>query len=511
MLRRIRLMRASRQQTFEEVGTTGLRHYGGYVVEEWLAQLSGQRGAWAFREMADNDPIVGAFLFAIEMLARGVTWEVEPGDSDEDALFVEQCMDDMSHTWADFIAEVFTMLVYGWDWHEIVYKRRLGPEPKGTDAEGNPLPTSRYDDGRIGWRKLPTRAQETLEHWEFADDGGLNAMVQVAYDGIRRTVPLEKSLLFRTTTRRGNPEGRSALRTGYTSYFALKNLRPIELIGIERDVAGLPTLTPPEGVDLEAAGNEQLKAAAQDLVTGIRKDEDAGVVLPSAGWKLELLKAAGASQTDPDKTIRRYEQRLATTVLADFILLAQDAVGSFALGQVKVDTFGSAMQAWLEAIAQVLNRYAVVRLLRLNGRKVNDPPKIVPGDVGQIDADKLATFLQSLSLAGAPLPWSFELIKALFEAAGLPEPDEQIFNEANARGDDPAGNAYDDLAPEADVVPDATAAQPPDGTEPGAEARGRALAPDRLAGLQGHGRRTSYTTARSCASGCCASATRPSG
>lgn len=469
MFGRIRLRRSNqRTDVFGEVGTTGLRHYGGYVVEEWLAELSGKRGAWAFREMADNDPIVGSFLFAIEMLARGVECTVEPGESDEDALFIEQCMDDMSHTWPDFIAEVMSMLPYGWDWHELVYKRRLGPEPKGTDEDGNPLPVSKYDDGRIGWRKIPTRAQETLEHWEFAEDGGLDGMTQVAYDGVRRTIAIEKSLLFRTSTKRGNPEGRSVLRTGWTSYFYLKNLRSVEAIGIDRDVAGLPVLTPPEGIDLEAPENAHIKAAAQDLVTGIRKDEDAGVVLPSSLWKLELLKAAGGSQTDPDKTIRRYEQRLATTVLADFILLAQDSVGSFALGKVKVDTFGKAMQAWLTAIAEVMNRYAIPRLLRLNGRKVTDPPKIVFGEVGQIDADKLASFLQQLSLAGAPIPWSFDLIKALFEAAGLPEPDEQQVTEDLARGDDAAGNAYDDTAPAVapDEVPDATQAAPPDGSEP---------------------------------------------
>ena len=54
-----------RAGTFDELGVTGLRQYGGFVVEEWLRQLSGPRAAWAWREMADNDSTVGAIMFEI--------------------------------------------------------------------------------------------------------------------------------------------------------------------------------------------------------------------------------------------------------------------------------------------------------------------------------------------------------------------------------------------------------------------------------------------------------------
>jgi hypothetical protein len=34
----------------------------------------------------------------------------------------------MSHTFEDFITEALSMLGYGYSVHEIVYKRRLGPQ-----------------------------------------------------------------------------------------------------------------------------------------------------------------------------------------------------------------------------------------------------------------------------------------------------------------------------------------------------------------------------------------------
>lgn len=413
--------------TFDEVGTTGLRHYGGFVVEEWLAQLSGRRGQQAYREMADNDPVVGAVLFAIEMLARGVDWRVEPGADEQATMLVETGMDDMSHTWPDLIAEIFsTMLPGGWDLHEIVYKRRLGPDP------GNKLPGSRYDDGLIGWRKLPTRAPETLEQWVFSEeDGGLEAMVQVAFDGARRIIPMEKALLFRTTTRRNNPEGRSILRTGWIPFFRKKNMEEIEAIGVERDLAGIPVMKAPEGFnwperlpdgEWSDPASAAIVAAAEELVTAIRRDEDEGVVLPP-GWVLELLSTGGSRQLDTNEIITRYNKLIATTVLADFVLMAQDKVGSYSLGKAKIDTFGQAMQAWLSSIAEVFNRYAIPRLLKLNGMSVVDPPRLVPGEVSELDVEQVAAFVQNMHLAGAPIPWE-QWLPELAKKAQLPEPEE---------------------------------------------------------------------------------------
>jgi hypothetical protein len=145
-------------EAFAELGVTGLRQYGGFVAEEWLRQLAGQgRAARVWREMADNDATVGALLFAVKMLARGVEWTVEEGADPAAAEFVEECMDDISGTWEDFISEVMTMLQYGWELSEIVYKKRQGPEPRGKGPDGRPLPTSKFNDGKIGWRKLPMR------------------------------------------------------------------------------------------------------------------------------------------------------------------------------------------------------------------------------------------------------------------------------------------------------------------------------------------------------------------
>ena len=102
----------------KEIGRIGQRRYGGVIYEEFLHELRGKRGIEAYREMSENDDVVGAILFAIEMLVRQTDWNVEPGgDSQADidaAEFVESCMNDMQNTWIDTISEILSFLTFGW-------------------------------------------------------------------------------------------------------------------------------------------------------------------------------------------------------------------------------------------------------------------------------------------------------------------------------------------------------------------------------------------------------------
>ena len=66
-----------------EVGRIGQKRYGGVFYEEFLPELRGRRGMAAYSEMAANDDLVGAILYAIKMLIRQVDWNVAPGGASE--------------------------------------------------------------------------------------------------------------------------------------------------------------------------------------------------------------------------------------------------------------------------------------------------------------------------------------------------------------------------------------------------------------------------------------------
>lgn len=417
----------------QELGNTGLRQSGGQIAEEFIAKLRGQAGRKVYREMSDNDPIIGGILFAFEKTVTRLDWHIEKDEAhegeDERVEFLQGCLDDMSESWTSSLSGILSMMTYGWSYHELVYKYRRGPSD-------DPTQNSRYNDGKLGWRKWPVRSQESLNKWDIDESGGLRGMVQTTEVGGTTPVPIEKALLFRTNTARGNPEGRSLIRNAYRPHFFKKRIEEIEAVGIERDLAGLPVaFMDPTYLSSAASPAEiQVRDAVLNIVKGIKRNEMEGVVFPLAydqqGNKtmdLQLLSSGGSRQFDTDKIVARYNQQIAMSVLADFLLLGHEGVGSQALGASKIDLWMMAVEALALAIAETVNNHAIPRLLKLNGMDVEECPKLVFGQVDHIDLGLLGTFIKNMTDAGVITP-DPTLEDFAREVASLPpadEPDEQ--------------------------------------------------------------------------------------
>lgn len=390
----------------KEIGRIGQKRFEGTFYEEFLPELRGRRGMDTYREMAENDDTIGSILFAVEMLIRQASWTVEPaGDTPADkeaAEFVESCMHDMQDTWTDTISEILSFLTYGWSFHEIVYKRRMGKTK-------NPLTKSKYSDNLIGWRKLPIRAQETLYRWEYDDNDNLIGMTQMPppdYGLI--TIPIDKAMIFRTKSRKGNPEGRSILRNAYRSWYFKRRIQEYEGIGIERDLAGLPVFTAPENVPIwdDDSDMTALRASMEDMVRKIRIDEVAGIVKPF-GFEFELLSSGGNKQFDTNAIVQRYDTGIAMTVLADFIFLGHQQVGSFALSSDKTELFAMAIGAYLDIICETFNSQGIPPLIDINGSHfegITDYPKLAHGDIETVDIQKLAAYIKDMAGIGILVP-----------------------------------------------------------------------------------------------------------
>lgn len=463
---RARLARARPKSyvNFGEIGRSGLSQWGGEIREEFLPEMKGRQGRKNIREMEDNDPIIGAILFAISMLIRQAKPIIKPATEDEGqkreaADFVQSCLNDMSETWSDTITEILTMLPYGWAWMETVYKRRGGPS-------NDPTQNSRFTDGRIGWRKMPLRGQNTLKKWVFDKQGGIQAMVQQVQGEPEREISIRKSLLFRTMHNKNNPEGKSVLRNVYRPWYFKKRIEEIEGIGIERDLAGLPVMTAPEGVDLWNQNDTEAQSARQEaelIVRQIRRDEQEGVLLPH-GWELALLSSAGKRNFDTTTVIGRYNNNIAMTMLADFIVLGHNnRYGSFALSSNKTHMFAVALGGWLQSIAEVFNRYAIPRLLEINSMPLEHPPVMEFEDIELPDLDELGTYIYKLSQAGFQLFPNIPLEKKLLGAASMPVEDMEL-------GRDPVEHARQMAEATAVEKPEEDEEESPNG--PNAQARG---------------------------------------
>ena len=433
-----------------EFGSTGLKHSGGTVFEEFLTNLRGTKGARVYREMSDNDPTIGSIIYAIEKVILRLDWRVEafsdksadgetsPKDQ-ETAEFVNECLNDMSDSWDATLTQILSMLIYGYAFHEIVYKVR------GGDSK-DPQRRSKFSDNKIGWRKFAIRGQETLWQWMFDAEGGIQGMVQSdpsASINIK-AIPIEKALLFRVKNDKNNPEGRSLLRNAYRSWYFKHRIEEIEAVGIERDLAGLPiAYIPPDYLSSTASADQvSFRNSIEQIVQNVKRNEQEGIVMPlmydESGHKmfdLSLLSTGGSRQFDTDKIINRYDQRIAMSVLSDFILLGHDRVGSYSLGTAKMDLWSMAVDAIANSIAEVINQYAIPRLLKLNGMDTARAPYLTYGEVSHIDLTEIADYVSKLANSGL-LMSDPNLEDYLRELGGLPPADH---NNAEAMGVAPKG------------------------------------------------------------------------
>ncbi len=429
--------------TFTEMGNSGLRQFSGWVREEYQQELVGRQGARAYREMQDGSATIGGILFAIRATMRKVEWRVVPPkdtpDAQEKAEFVESLMDDMTHTWDDFVDEQLSMMTYGYAPHEIVYKRRLGLKP-GADPKkpGHDLPKSKYDDGLIGWRRIPLRGQDTVLKWFFDENGVPKGVTQQPYTGALIDLPIEKMLLFRTSAHKNNPEGRSPLRNAYRAWFFSKRVEEQEAILFER-LNGVPVIrVPPSLIEQAKAGNAEAVAQMQYfkmMATNIRINEQMGIVLPSQPWEgtngamstmlqydMELVTPeATRSAVKSNEVILRYNTDMMTTVMADFLSLGHSARGTQALATSKTDMFFQAIEGFLNSNAAVCNRFGLSRIWDLNGFDEELMPKIEPDLAQRIDLDVLSNYVLRLSQSGMPMFPNGDLSSYLLDAAGLPD------------------------------------------------------------------------------------------
>ena len=410
---------------YKPIGVTGLNVNGGRINEEFLTELRGDKWRRVIREMADQDETVAASLLLVEMIMRQVEFSVEPFSTDsmvdgestkvvspddkERAVFVDDCLYDMANTWDDTIAEILTMLPWGFAPLEQTYKRRA--------------------DGRIGWLSWSIRAQDSVDDWVWNPDGSVAGFWQMAPPNYRRVfIPAEKILLFRTTSRKENPEGKSILRGAYRPWYFKKNIANSEAIGIERNLNGFPVMyVPPEITSADATDDQKAAyAEAKNIVVNMRVDEQQGVVLPAyfdadgnRMFEIMLLSTSGTGQFDTDIVLRRYDRGIAMAMMTDVILIGHENVGSKALVGDRIGLLSTALTSWLDSICEVINRFAIPKLFKLNGWPVDQLPRLVHGDIEKINLVDLADYVSKLS--GSIIEPDEELERHMRQQADLPE------------------------------------------------------------------------------------------
>ena len=111
-----------------------------------------------------KDATIAPAINLVEMAISRVPWQVRVPEGKEETLkekkeFLEQVMKDLDVPWSVFVRHAATHNTFGFAVSEKVFRER-------TYAKG-----SKYNDGRIGLKKLAPVAQATIDSWKFSKDG----------------------------------------------------------------------------------------------------------------------------------------------------------------------------------------------------------------------------------------------------------------------------------------------------------------------------------------------------
>jgi hypothetical protein len=417
------------------LGVAGDNTSNGQIrADEFLPELRGKKAIRKYREMRDNDSTIGAVMYATEQVLRDVDLKVMPAndsaEAKKEAEFVESVLDDMDHTLDDHIAESLSNLSYGFAWFEVIYKRRNGP------TERSDKKRSKYSDGRMGVRKIAIRAPWTISRFDVDQKTGDVLGIYQDGSGYNNSnyIPTRKSLYYRTTTINGDPAGRSILRNAYTSYEYVNNLQSIEAIAVERELAGIPVARiPAEYLSGDATATQSgFVNNLQSILRDVKFNEQGYIILPSDTYPdkdgaptnqklvdVELMSSSGSRNIDIDPIVRRYQHDIARSVLSEFLMLGGGNTGSYALSKSKTDLFLRALESYIQAIVDVLNKQLVERLWELNGLNYDLMPTITAGDVAPHDLREVAAFLRNLNGANIDVSSHPEVVKDLMDIAEL--------------------------------------------------------------------------------------------
>ena len=316
-----------------EIGYNGLHISNSQILEEIKRELQFPTSVITYKQMT-YDSMISAALNYFEQMMLKAKFTFKPHEladetQKEYAKFMTECIGDMEHSWQDFIQEVSSMNTYGFCVNEIILRKRL--RSKG----------SKYNDGKIGIRKLPVRSQDSIE-WDYDENQNLVGLKQriakvgssgrvlLTAKGQEIKIPREKFLLFRLGKKKDSPVGESPLRGCYYAWKYKAGVEEQELTGLNRDLSGVPVAwIPPQMMSDDASPDMKTQYGMfQNIVRNINNNQQAGMVLPlmydevskQPIFKFELLKNDGGKAYDTTAIKTYYSNAILTALSADVLI-----------------------------------------------------------------------------------------------------------------------------------------------------------------------------------------------
>ena len=396
-----------------EEGFLALKIRNRQIVDEPIHAFRYPRFITTVNEMRNN-PTVGAAMNVYRMMISRVRWDVaafKEGDEKAQARadIIRTMMSDMQDmSWASFIESIIPYLEYGFGINEIVLRRRLFRNG------------SKYNDGLVGIRKLPTRPQETISRWRFSEDGReLEAVEQDIYNlehaykfygqtNVEGRIEIDRSkfLLFVCSGTKGNPQGNSIYKNIYLAHKQLTLLQEQELIGVAKDIQGILKIAiPPKYLDPGASDEDKAAAAGfQRIIDNYNAGTQRGLLVPNMIdpesklplFTYDLMESKGSAKYDTESIIRRLQGDILSALSVDILKLGSEGSGSFSLAESKSSVLALAIDYRLREIAEVLNTHLMRTIYEANGWDTAEMAQFVYSDIEEVSLEDFSKAIQRI-------------------------------------------------------------------------------------------------------------------
>lgn len=399
-------------------------------------------------EQMGRDTVLASALNAVMTIALRVPRYIQPYNETEThkkrAEFLEQCLgvtndsNDMTHSFDDFLREALSMNQYGFSVHEKVFRvrrKKFG---------------SKYDDGRVGIKRLPIRPQNTIEDFKYDDEGReithvvqrqteqrSFALTKLAKAMNRKfngnvDIPIENVMLFRAGCSNGKGEGVSPLYYAYDYWRDYQRYKDLEGIASSKNLNGLPVLYLPAEymTDDPEDDSYQMYQAWVDQLSKVAIGQQSSFALPSNRedmtgqggklFELQLLNSSSSNITAITQIIERLKKEMLKCLMSE---LEDDA------DSTKTSMLNMLVENRIKEIFTVINNDLIPHLFRLNKWDETKLPQVKYGKLREIPFEAFAKAIQQVKAVKA-LPVTAKNINFISEELGLPDRlDENISQE----------------------------------------------------------------------------------
>lgn len=416
-----------------EMGSLGLNSIRSFTAFLHNHETKFPESIRTYREMGEDPDVATALDATYTFVDRAFfDFRIESNQgsnkSKKAAKFIDFCLRNMEAPLRQYIRSLLTYKQYGFSLAEKVYMQDQDPK-------------SPYF-GMWRLQKLAFRPQDTIdliEPFTYSDDGreiltvNQNITSSMLSKALPKTlvgkhaIPMQKVILIGNNITDNNPMGVSPLAAVYRSWREKSLIQEYEVVGVSKDLGGMPVLMVPSSIlnraSLNPNGEEaQSLRVLQENIANLHAGEQSYMVLPSDVYESTSMRQYDLVFQGVEGTGKQFDTQA---------LIKQrqlDIFNRFGAGTLINGTGEESEDALLthyierdvNLVCEAINTQIIPQLLRLNGFVVDqqDMPVFESGKISSPDLDVVSSAIQRVMGVNA-IPKTPEVINEFLGMFGI--------------------------------------------------------------------------------------------